>query len=71
MRRQHNEAAIRTMINNLTVKSRLAVVIGLLSPLLVAIGCAGLSGVAGTNEGLRAVYSHLQKTALRVGMPEY
>lgn len=59
------------MLKNLTVKSRLVVVISPMPLLLAPIGFAGLSGMAGTNEGLRAVYSHLQKTALRVGMPEY
>ena len=56
MRRQHNEAAINNMIKNLTVKSHLAEVIGLLLLPLGAIGFAGLLGMVNAGEGVRTVY---------------
>jgi hypothetical protein len=71
LRRQHNETETNTMIKNLTVKSRLAVVIGLLSLLLVAIGFAGLSGMASTNEGLRTVYEDRTIPVGRLGEIEH
>jgi len=44
------------MFKNLTIKSRLTFVIGLLSLLLVGIGVFGLFGMSKANEGLRTVY---------------
>jgi methyl-accepting chemotaxis protein len=43
-------------MNNLTIKTRLIFVIGLLSILLVAIGLYGLWGMSQSNESLRTVY---------------
>lgn len=44
------------MFKNLTIKSRLTFVIGLLSVLLVGIGLFGLYGMSKANDGLRTVY---------------
>ena len=44
------------MLNNLTIKSRLIAVIGLLSILLIGIGALGLYGVNQSNQGLKTVY---------------
>ena len=44
------------MLNNMTIKSRLIAVIGLLSLLLVCIGALGLYGVNQSNQGLKTVY---------------
>ena len=44
------------MFKNLTVKARLASVIGLLSMLLVGVGALGLVGMSKTNAGLKTVY---------------
>jgi methyl-accepting chemotaxis protein len=43
-------------MNNLTIKTRLIAVIGLLSVLLIVIGSYGLWGMSSSNEGLRTVY---------------
>ena len=44
------------MFNNLTIKSRLMLMIGSLSILLIGIGIYGLYGMSKSNEGLRSVY---------------
>ncbi len=44
------------MFKNLTVKARLAGVLGLLSLLLVGVGALGLFGMSKTNAGLKTVY---------------
>ena len=44
------------MFNNMTIKSRLVLVVGLLSLLLVGIGSLGLYGINQSNEGLKTVY---------------
>ena len=44
------------MLNNMTIKSRLVFVIGLLSLLLVSVGSLGLYGINKSNESLRGVY---------------
>ena len=41
---------------NMTLKTRLAAVIGFLAVMAIAIGLAGLSGMSRANEGLRTVY---------------
>ena len=47
------------MLNNMTIKSRLVFVIGLLSLLLVGVGGLGLYGINKSNESLRGVYGVL------------
>jgi methyl-accepting chemotaxis protein I, serine sensor receptor len=44
------------MFNNMTIKSRLVMVIGILSALLIGIGGLGLYGINQSNEGLKTVY---------------
>lgn len=44
------------MFNNLTIKSRLIFIIGMMSVFLLAIGLLGLYGINKANEGLRSVY---------------
>lgn len=44
------------MFNNMTIKSRLVMVIGILSVLLIGIGGLGLYGIKQSNEGLKTVY---------------
>ncbi len=44
------------MMNNMTIKSRLFILIGMLSLLLVGIGTLGLYGVNQSNAGLKTVY---------------
>jgi methyl-accepting chemotaxis protein len=44
------------MLNNLTIKSRLILLIALLSVMLVMIGFLGLRGMGETNAGLKTVY---------------
>lgn len=44
------------MLNNLTIKSRLILVMGLMSLLAVTLGILGLTGMKKANEGLRTVY---------------
>jgi len=44
------------MFKDMTVKTELIIVIGLLSVLLIAIGALGLHGIEQSNEGLRTVY---------------
>ncbi|MDX8380043.1 MAG: MCP four helix bundle domain-containing protein, partial [Gallionella sp.] len=43
-------------MNNLTIKTRLVIVIGFLSMLLIVIGSYGLWGMSQSNAGLRTVY---------------
>lgn len=44
------------MFDNMTIKSRLMLVIGMLSVLLVGIGSLGLYGISQSNAGLKTVY---------------
>ena len=44
------------MFNNLSIKSRLAFVISMLSLLLIGVGSLGLYGINKSNESLRGVY---------------
>ncbi|MDP1772458.1 MAG: methyl-accepting chemotaxis protein [Methylobacter sp.] len=44
------------MLNNLTIKARLILVMGLMSLLAVTLGGLGLNGMKKANEGLRTVY---------------
>lgn len=44
------------MLNNLTIKSRLTFVIGLLALLLTSIGGAGLYSLGATNDSLKTIY---------------
>lgn len=44
------------MLRDITVRTELIIVIGLLSVLLVGIGALGLHGIKQSNEGLRTVY---------------
>jgi methyl-accepting chemotaxis protein len=44
------------MLNNLTIKARLILVLGLMSLLAITLGALGLNGMKKTNEGLRTVY---------------
>ncbi|TAN66796.1 MAG: HAMP domain-containing protein [Methylobacter sp.] len=44
------------MLNNLTIKARLILVVGLMSLLAVTLGIIGLNGMKKANEGLRTVY---------------
>jgi len=44
------------MFNNMTIKSRLILVIGMLSVLLIGVGGLGLNGLSQTNDAFRGVY---------------
>ncbi|SEP81421.1 methyl-accepting chemotaxis protein [Nitrosomonas ureae] len=44
------------MFNNMTIKSRLVFVIGMLSVLLIGVGSMGIYGLNQTNDSLRGVY---------------
>jgi methyl-accepting chemotaxis protein len=44
------------MFNNMTIKSRLILVIGMLSVLLIGVGSLGIYGLNQTNDSLRGVY---------------
>lgn len=44
------------MLNNLTIKARLILVVVLMSALAITLGALGLSGMKKANEGLRTVY---------------
>jgi hypothetical protein len=44
------------MLNNLTIKARLILVVALMSALAITLGALGLSGMKKANEGLRTVY---------------
>ncbi len=44
------------MLKNITIQSRLALVIGMLSVLLVGVGALGLYGINQSNDGLKTVY---------------
>ncbi|WP_366926761.1 Tar ligand binding domain-containing protein [Rhodoferax sp.] len=43
-------------MNNLKISTRLVILIGLLSALLVVIGAIGLSGISKSNDALKTVY---------------
>ena len=55
------------MMNNMTIKTRLAFVIGMLSILLVSIGVLGLYGINQSNTGLKSVYEDRTVTAVQLG----
>ncbi|MDH5552548.1 MAG: MCP four helix bundle domain-containing protein, partial [Nitrosomonas sp.] len=55
------------MFNNMTIKSRLMLVIGMLSVLLVSIGALGLYGINQSNDGLQAVYEDRTVPAVDLG----
>ncbi|MER0215419.1 MAG: HAMP domain-containing protein [Nitrosomonas sp.] len=55
------------MMNNMTIKTRLAFVIGMLSILLVSIGVLGLYGINQSNAGLKSVYEDRTVTAVQLG----
>ncbi|MFI3155688.1 MAG: MCP four helix bundle domain-containing protein [Methylococcaceae bacterium] len=44
------------MLNNLTIKARLILVVGFMSVLAITLGVLGLNGMKKANEGLRTVY---------------
>jgi methyl-accepting chemotaxis protein len=44
------------MLNNMTIKSRLMVVVSLLSLLLIGVGGLGLHGISQSNQNLKTVY---------------
>ncbi|BCB26106.1 hypothetical protein SKTS_09920 [Sulfurimicrobium lacus] len=54
------------MFSNLTIKSRLIFVIGLLSVLLVCVGLLGLRGMKVTSEGMRTIYEDSLIAAVRL-----
>ncbi|MCK9396365.1 MAG: Tar ligand binding domain-containing protein [Methylobacter sp.] len=45
------------MLNNLTIKARLILVVGLMSALAITLGVLGLSGMKKANQGLLTVYA--------------
>ncbi len=55
------------MLNNMTIKSRLMLVIGMLSLLLMSIGGLGLYGISQSNEGLKTVYEDRTVVAIDLG----
>ncbi len=55
------------MLNNMTIKSRLILVIGILSLLLMSIGGLGLYGISQSNEGLKTVYEDRTVVAIDLG----
>jgi len=55
------------MFNNMTIKSRLMLVIGMLSVLLVSIGGLGIYGINQSNDGLQAVYEDRTVPAVDLG----
>ncbi|MDR4519882.1 MAG: methyl-accepting chemotaxis protein [Nitrosomonas sp.] len=56
------------MLNNMTIKSRLMLVIGLLSLLSLGIGGLGLSGMNESNDGLKSVYEDRTVPAVDLGL---
>lgn len=52
------------MLKDMTVKTELIIVIGLLSVILIGIGVLGLHGIKQSNEGLRTVYQDRTVTAV-------
>ena len=55
------------MFNNMTIKSRLIFVIGLLSLLLVGVGSLGLFGINQSNSGLKTVYEDRLVPSVQLG----
>jgi len=55
------------MLNDMTIKSRLMLVIGLLSLLLIGVGSLGLYGTSQSNDGLKSVYEDRTVTAVQLG----
>lgn len=55
------------MFDNMTIKSRLMLVIGMLSVLLVGIGGLGLYGINQSNAGLKTVYEDRTVPAVQMG----
>lgn len=56
------------MFDNMTIKSRLMLVIGMLSVLLVGIGGLGLFGINQSNDGLKTVYEDRTVPAIDLGL---
>jgi methyl-accepting chemotaxis protein len=56
------------MLKNLSIKSRLVMIIGLLSVLLVAIGGLGLFGMGKANDGLLTVYEDRTVPLMDLGL---
>lgn len=55
------------MFNNMTIKSRLMIMIGILSFLLITVGGIGLFGIDQSNKGLRTVYEDRTVPAVDLG----
>ncbi|SEQ94691.1 methyl-accepting chemotaxis protein [Nitrosomonas sp. Nm51] len=55
------------MVNNMTIKSKLVILIGMLSSLLIAIGGLGLYGIYESNQGLKTVYEDRTVPAVDLG----
>lgn len=55
------------MFNNMTIKSRLIFVIGMLSLLLVGVGSLGLFGINQSNSGLKTVYEDRLVPSVQLG----
>ncbi|HOA93291.1 MAG TPA: Tar ligand binding domain-containing protein, partial [Quisquiliibacterium sp.] len=55
------------MMNTLKVSTRLALLIGLLSFLLLAVGTLGLFGIARSNDALQSVYADRTVPAGQIG----
>jgi len=58
--------SLKMMLSNLSIRSRLKGVIGLMSMLLLVIGGMGLLGLQSSNDGLRGVYEDLMAQSNRV-----
>ncbi len=55
------------MLNNMTIKSRLMLVIGFLSVLLIGVGSLGLYSTSQSNDGLKSVYEDRTVTSVQLG----
>ena len=56
------------MFNNLTIKTRLTMVITILSVLLIVIGVIGMLGMSKANEGLQTVYADRTVPLMDLGL---
>jgi methyl-accepting chemotaxis protein I, serine sensor receptor len=56
------------MFDNMTIKSRLMLVVGMLSVLLMGIGGLGLYGINQSNDGLKTVYEDRTIPAIDLGL---
>ena len=56
------------MFDNMTIKTRLMLVIGMLSFLLMGIGGLGLYGISQSNDGLKTVYEDRTVPAIDLGL---